>query len=96
VEPNTKWSREGEKRTHYRRNYPDRCYHNIVSKKARFFGDLMYCILVAGGAPSCFTYMRLRNRTMEEVLDSLLPNGVNFTITYDGPKNSLSKYRKKY
>jgi hypothetical protein len=33
---------------------------------------------------------------MEEVLDSLLPNGVNFTITYDGPKNSLSKYRKKY
>ena len=89
-----KWSREGEKGTHYRRNYPDSAYHNVVTKKAKFFGHLMYCVLVAGGAPGCFTYLRLRNRTMEEVLDSLLPNDVNFTVTYDGPKDSISKYRK--
>ncbi len=94
VKPYANRSRDGERVTHYRRKYPDSAYHNIVTKKAKFFGHLMYCILIAGGAPSCFTYMRLRDRTMEEILDSLLPNGVNFTVTYDGPKESLSKYRK--
>ncbi len=83
---NKKWNRDGERGTMYRRKYPDSHYHRIVTKKAKFLGQLMYCVLVAGGAPGWFRYQELRHRSMEDILDSLLPNNVNFHITYDGPK----------
>lgn len=82
-----RWSRENEKETAYKRRYPDSHYHNIVTKKAKFFGALMYAVLVAGGAPSCFTYMKLRNRPLEEVLDSLLPNHVHFKVWHERKNN---------
>ena len=81
-----KWSREGEKGTFYRRKYPDSSYHRIVTKKAKFLGKLMHAVLVAGGAPGHFRPNQLRCRTMEDVLDSLLPNNVNFEVSYDFSK----------
>ena len=83
-----KWSREGEKGTAYRRRFPDSSYHKIVTKKAKFFGQLMYAILIAGGAPGWFRPYNLRNVPIEDLLDSLLSNDVNFHITYDGPKRN--------
>lgn len=83
-----KWSRNGEINTHYRRGFPDSAYHRIVTKKAKLFGKLMYCVLVAGGAPHWFRPYNLRNRPFENILDSLLPNGVNFDITHDKEKKS--------
>ena len=71
-----------EVKVQYQRQIPNRCHQNIVTKKAKFFGQLMYCILVAGGYPGCFRYDMLRKRTIESVLDPLLPNNINFKITY--------------
>ena len=75
-----KWSREGEIGTRYRRNYPDSAYHKIVTKKAKLFGQLMYCVLVAGGSPGWFRPYNLRNATFERIMDSLLPNHVEFYL----------------
>jgi len=65
----------------YKRKLPEKGHNRIVTKKAKFFGKLMYEVLVAGGAPEFFTPAELRNRTIEGLLDSIMPNGINFKVS---------------
>ncbi len=86
--PKAKWPGVNHN-TPYIRRFPDSAYHKIVTKKAKFFGKLMYAALVAGGHPGAFRYDQLRHRTLESVLDSLLPNKVDFQVDCD-----ISRYKK--
>jgi len=81
--PKRKWPGVQHGQVPYRRNFPDSAYHRIVTKKAKLFGSLMYAVLVAGGHPSHFRYDQLRYRSLEEILDSLLPNSVHFKVWHE-------------
>ena len=67
----------------YSRKITPICHTRIVTKKAQFFGKLMYAVLVAGGSPKSFRYDVLRHKSFETILDSLLPNNVSFSVEYN-------------
>jgi len=67
----------------YSRQIPQKLHNNIVTKKAQFFGKLMYAVLVAGGSPKSFRYDVLRYKTFENILDALLPNNVSFSVEHN-------------
>lgn len=70
----------------YKRRIPQSAQDRIVTRKAKFFGQLMLAVLKAGGVPNWFRYEELRNRTVEGILDSLMPNDVHFSVEYKGKR----------
>jgi hypothetical protein len=70
----------------YLRSHPNKKLSKnpeLITKKAKFFGNLMYQVLIAGGAPNWFRYEVLRDVTVEELLNQLFPNDVSVIIKYN-------------
>lgn len=64
----------------YTRRLPYQVHQRILTQKAQFYGQLMYAALVAGGHPRHFRPDAIRDRSMEEIIDTLYPNGVTFLV----------------